>query len=393
LHIAFFTSGWPESRFPGGIIRYVAFQHRELVARGHKVSIVTAVMDDVDSEATIRVVTLSAFEKAFRRLYNKIDPMHAAFAFGNSVAMTFRDLHKACPIDVIEMEESFGWSRRVQSKLDVPVVVRLHGPVCLAELEENKSSPFLRARIRNEGVAIKAARAVTAPSHCALHETLAFYNASPVLAAHIRNPISIPDDTPLWGLDGCSRDTILFVGRFDQIKGGDVILHAFRQLLETRPGLKLIFVGQDLGIPSSAGQIHFGDYVARTFPEHQRDQIHYLGVLPQSEICKLRASAMVTVIASVWESCAYTALEAALQMCPVVAIDSGGVRETIQDGITGLLARPGDLDHFCEQIGRVLDDPLFGRALGIAAREHVVREHAPSKESVEFYVRAIEQMK
>ena len=393
MHIAFYSSGWPETAFPGGIIRYVTFQHRELITRGHEVSIVTAVTDDSGTEASMRVVRLNAFEKLSRRLYSKIDRTRATFAFGNSVARTFKDLHKACPIDVIEIEESFGWSNCVQSKLDVPVVVRLHGPIFMAELEENKSSPFLRARIENEGIAIKAAGAVTAPSRFALRETLKFYGARPALAAHIRNPISIPDDTPLWDLDGCSRDTILFVGRFDQIKGGDVILHAFKQLLETRPSLKLVFVGQDVGIPSNSGQIHFGDYVARTFTESQRERILYLGVLPQDEIARLRAQAIVTLVASVWENSPYAVLEAALQGCPVVAFDSGGVGEIIEHSVSGLLARPNDLDHFCGQIARILEDPAFGRLMGKAARERVLQEHCPAviaQQSEEFYARACE---
>ena len=393
MHIAFYSSGWPESVFPGGIIRYVAFQHRELIARGHKVSIVTTVIDDVGTEASVRVVTLKPFEKVLRRLYNRIDPTHAAFAFGNSVAMTFRDLHKACPIDVIEIEESFGWSKCVQSKLDVPVVVRLHGPIFLAEVEENKSSSFLRARIRNEGIAIQAAGAVTAPSQCTLQQTLNFYDASPANTAHIRNPITLPDDTPLWSLDRCSRDTLLFVGRFDQIKGGDVVLHAFRKLLRTRPSLNLIFVGQDVGIPSTSGQVHFGDYVASAFTESQRDRISYLGVLPQTEIAKLRAQAIVTLVASVWENSPYAVLEAALQGCPVVAFDSGGVAEIIEHSVSGLLARPNDLDNFCAQIARILEDPAFGSQLGKTARDRVLQDHSPAviaQQSEEFYIRACE---
>jgi glycosyltransferase involved in cell wall biosynthesis len=393
LHIAFYSSAWPETAFPGGIIRYVAFQHRELIARGHKVSIVTGKIDDTGTEASVRVVTLSPFEKLFRRFYSKIDPAHAVFAFGNSVAKAFRALHKACPIDVIEIEESFGWSQRIQSKLDVPVVLRLHGPIFLAELEENKSGAFLQARIKNEGIAIKAAEAITAPSFCALDETLKFYNARPAISAHIRNPMSLPHETPLWDLDGCSKDTVLFVGRFDQIKGGDVVLHAFKKLLETQPNLKLLFVGSDVGIPSKSGRIHFSDYVTSIFPESQRRQICYFGVKPQAEICEMRAKSVVTLVASVWESCAYTALEAMIQRCPLVAINNGGVGEQVEDSSTGLLANPDNLDHFCSQIGKILADPALGRQLGEAARERVLQDHSPAliaRQSEDFYIRARE---
>ena len=46
---------------------------------------------------------------------------------------------------------------------------------------------------------------------------------------------------------------LLFVGRFDNQKGGDILLAAFSKVFETAPNLTLNFVGPDFGVEVSPG--------------------------------------------------------------------------------------------------------------------------------------------
>ena len=41
----------------------------------------------------------------------------------------------------------------------------------------------------------------------------------------------------------CNTDTLLFVGRFDGLKGGDLMLRVFAELALSYPKLRLVFVG------------------------------------------------------------------------------------------------------------------------------------------------------
>ena len=66
--------------------------------------------------------------------------------------------------------------------------------------------------------------------------------------------MTMVDDTPLWHLDTCDKNTILFVGRFDVRKGADIVLKAFRLILKAFPSAKLIFVGPDVGLPGANGR-------------------------------------------------------------------------------------------------------------------------------------------
>jgi len=57
---------------------------------------------------------------------------------------------------------------------------------------------------------------------------------------------------------------------------------------------------------------------------------------------------------------------------------SGGIAETVQDGVTGLLASPGDASDVAAKVGRILSDEALAEALGreaarVAARDYDAR--------------------
>jgi glycosyltransferase involved in cell wall biosynthesis len=74
-------------------------------------------------------------------------------------------------------------------------------------------------------------------------------------------------------------------------------------------------------------------------------------------------------------------LEANATGLPVAAVAEGGVRETVVDGVNGVIVGH-DEDQFGSALADLLDDPVRTRALGRAAREHVV-EHWGVDASIE----------
>lgn len=65
-------------------------------------------------------------------------------------------------------------------------------------------------------------------------------------------------------------------------------------------------------------------------------------------------------------------LEAMSMERPVVASRSGGITETIVDGVTGFLVKPGDPAALAERVERLLRDREFSRRMGQAGRRHVI---------------------
>ena len=378
MHIALFAPAWPPDVYPNGVVTYVNAMREELRRRGHFVSILAGRLGR--AEDGVHEVEISLGRKARQWLKRRrVAAAHPAVEWGEVLADNIARLHRHSTIDVVEMEESFGWSQAVQRQVAVPVVVKLHGPSFVSLVEEELQSDLGRLKILREGAALSEARCILSPSAATLQETLHRYDLRPAIARHVVNPISLPASTPLWSLDTCNRETILFVGRFDKRKGGDLVLQAFASLLRTRPAMRLIFVGPDAGVPAADGRaVHVEEMIRQLLPGPNAARVDYRGVLGGEEVCRLRAQAFVTIVASRWENHSYTALEAMLQGCPLVSSDAGGQPEFVLDGVTGLLAKAGDAADLCEKILSLVDSPELAAELGREARRHVLAHHNPA---------------
>jgi glycosyltransferase involved in cell wall biosynthesis len=315
------------------------------------------------------------------------------FDFARVIAAEILSVHQREPIDVIDMEESFGWFADVARLTSIPVLVKLHGPAFLSLVENELNTPFAREKIEREGRALRLATTIIAPCELTLRQTLERYRLSPRDKRKIVNPMAMDTDVPQWRLDICDRNTILFVGRFDLRKGADIVLKAFLSVVKGRPELKLIFVGPDRGLSGSDGnQIHFKTYCDLLFPVELRDRVDYRGPIANREIEELRLKAMLTVVASRWENLGYTILEAMFQGCPLVSTDAGGCPETVINGVTGRLAKSEDPDAFAAQFCAMLDDPKGAQEMGVAARLHIVEHYSAAKvaaATIEMYQKAI----
>jgi glycosyltransferase involved in cell wall biosynthesis len=365
---------------------------REMERQGHRVSVLTRDLDSSVRDSSVYHVDGRRFwDPVLRRLSGKpFSFEQAVFDFSSSIAARLRQVHRRHPIDIVEMEESFGWFASVAAQTALPVLVKLHGPAFLSLVENELTSSFGKEKVEREGRALRdSTSAIISPSQRTLVQTLERYGLNPKHKRHIVNPLTMESDTPLWSLDTCDRNTILFVGRFDQRKGADIALKAFLLALQDRPQLKLIFVGPDSGLPMPDGrQLNFNAYCDWLFPKSLRDRVEYRGRLSNREIAELRPRTLLTLVASRWENQGYTMLEAMYQGCPVVSTDAGGCPESVINGVTGRLARSEDPEDFARQINAMLEDPEAAEALGRAARRHVIENHAAEKvaaQTLEMY--------
>jgi len=77
----------------------------------------------------------------------------------------------------------------------------------------------------------------------------------------------------------------------------------------------------------------------------------------------------VAVLASRREGSPLAVMEYMASAAPIVATAVGGVPELIEDGVHGLLVRPGDPGELAAAIGRLLEDRELASRVGAAARE------------------------
>jgi glycosyltransferase involved in cell wall biosynthesis len=378
LHIGFYCPGWPANEYPSGIVTYVHHLRTELIKQGHRVSVFVNQLGSTSRDERIYEINLTPRFR-FHKILNWLTGRgsYDVFDWGLAIGQKVREVHRADPIDVLEMEESFGWCASVQKLTTIPIVVRLHGPEFLTRISALANDAIAEARNEREGNALQKIAAIVSPSRSTLLETVSRYHLRPSVQRVIPNPVLRDPEAKQWDLDRCDGKTILFVGQFSKVKGGDIALLAFKRLLDSDYSLRLIFVGPDVGIVSETGKtVYFEEFIDALFTKNQKACISYLGQLNRSAIFDIRVKAMVTILASRWENQPNAALEAMAQGCPIVAVDVGGISEIIRNDVTGLLAKPGDTADFCQKIVSLIRDPFRARQLGNNAFKYVCERHA-----------------
>jgi glycosyltransferase involved in cell wall biosynthesis len=74
------------------------------------------------------------------------------------------------------------------------------------------------------------------------------------------------------------------------------------------------------------------------------------------------------------ESFGMVAVEASAHELPIIASNRGGLREIVEEGVTGFLIDPDDPNELSEKICWLLDNPEAARRFGVEGRKRVFRE-------------------
>lgn len=171
------------------------------------------------------------------------------------------------------------------------------------------------------------------------------------------------DPTPLPA--GMLR--LVFVGRLEARKGIDVLLGAARPLLDRHPGVHLDIVGDD-GLRGPEGKTWRAAFESDERAAAIRSRVVFHGEVSDERLRGFYRSCDVFVAPSRFESFGLMLLEAMIFGKPVVACRAGGMVEVIEDGVSGLLAEPGDSVSLEACLERLVADAALRDRLGKEAR-------------------------
>ncbi|WP_069188285.1 glycosyltransferase [Paenibacillus sp. GM2] len=153
----------------------------------------------------------------------------------------------------------------------------------------------------------------------------------------------------------------LAVGRLVPEKDYPNMLDAFKTVLAKRPDSILLIAG------TGTERVALEQYSKELGIERN---VKLLGI--RRDIPALMNLANAYVMSSRWEGFPMVLLEASASGLPMVATDVGGNREAVQDGITGLLAPPGDCGQLSDRMLALMSCPLAElEEMGERARKYV----------------------
>lgn len=141
--------------------------------------------------------------------------------------------------------------------------------------------------------------------------------------------------------------------------GVDILLHAFRRVIETNPYLELWIVGA--GKERDALE-------ALTTELDLKSQVVFWGKVEHSRLVEMMQRSHLAVMPSTDDSETFgvAAVEAQAMGLPVVASAVGGVPEVVRDGNTGLLVPPRDVDALTDALRTLIDNPQLRQQMGAA---------------------------
>ncbi|MFF7757675.1 glycosyltransferase [Streptomyces griseorubiginosus] len=161
---------------------------------------------------------------------------------------------------------------------------------------------------------------------------------------------------------------VLYLGRLAEAKGVRLLMAAWDE----------IAAGGGVGVPL---------VIAGTGPLEAevsawaagRDDVRWVGLLDTAECQKAIARSVAVVAPSTWlEAFGLVVVEAMAAGVPVVAAGHGAFVELVEDGVTGLLHRPGESASLASGIRRIAAEPDRNRAMGEAARRRYEQGFSPA---------------
>jgi colanic acid/amylovoran biosynthesis glycosyltransferase len=270
--------------------------------------------------------------------------------------------------------------RPIARVLSLPLIVTFHGYEATMRDEFAARSFYLhRKYLRRRRRLIRDGALFIAVSNCVRNALLAQgFPASRTVTHYIG--VDAHQFAPDASLP--RENVVLFVGRFDVLKGGAHVIRAMAEVQRQVPDADLVMIGdgpQREALEALAGQI------LRNF--------RFVGFQPQAAIkawlnrAKVLCVPSLTIETGECEAFGLVFLEAQAMGVPVASYASGGIPEAVAHGESGLLAPEGDWRSLAEAITRLLGNEALWHRLSSAGRVRVRRDFDLAAQT-----RALEQL-
>lgn len=190
-----------------------------------------------------------------------------------------------------------------------------------------------------------------------------------VLPPFIEVPDEVDAHPPAWAT---GPPTLGFLGRLEAYKGPELLLRAFARAREQVPGLRLVLAGRGPLEPRLRE-------LARSLGPEVEKNVEMPGwVAGAAKEAFFAALHLLAVPSEGYENFGLIGLEAFVRGRPVLGSRLGGIPDWLQDGTTGRLLPPGDLEAWTQAIVEAFQRPEELQRWGEAGRARYRESFQPA---------------
>jgi glycosyltransferase involved in cell wall biosynthesis len=327
----------------GGVESFVWDLARELVQRGHDITIIGGVGPRREPLAGVRVLT---FPFISRRFWQALPPLRRAYAEAKLIERLTMAV-AALPhlarggYDILHLQKPYDMAPALLARRlgGARVILGCHG-------EDFYPGDRLLAHHVDGAVSCSRFNARTVAARYPLLPRVIFNGIDTALFRPLQ-----PDPT----LRHQGEHLLLYVGRLQPWKGVDTAVRALPHI----PGAALLIAGDG----EERARLH---RLAAELGVGQR--VRFLGTVPREELPRYYSSVDLLLATShASETFGISLVEAQACGLPVVASNFGGFPEVVDVGRTGLLVPPRDATALAEAVNGLLDDPAQREQMAAAA--------------------------
>jgi glycosyltransferase involved in cell wall biosynthesis len=366
----------------GGAERLLFDTSTELVARGHKVSIVVAHDDRRSPNPEMWPARINRYHVpelmiplTDRYNYNRLRDTQQYHE-------TLRYLQDIIDIEEPEIIHIHNFPRTEvldELRIDAPIVRTIHsyenlcgnqlkrlpdgsicadklGPACKSNCGVPTTFKAMRVRAENRMMKKQFKKLIAISSYI---KDVLITNGFPSEQIAVLNNFTRLVPKPFNVIE---QNIVLYVGRLTPEKG---LLELIESVSLTKTQPKLLVVGKDGVLGRSSYQRDIVEKAALRGVE-----IEFLDWCAGDDLRRAYQSAKVVAFSSVWpEPFGLVGIEAMMQGKPVVAFDCGGVRDWLQHGKTGFLVPHLDIRQYAYCLDQLIMNDGLRRAMGVEAQE------------------------
>ncbi len=397
MNIVLINPEFPSRSFldHGGIATYTYCMANALADAGHSVHVLAkhnTVPDALHDAVRFHTFTHEPVPR-FATWLDRLLMNEIVWERGYSLAAKHAvlEIHKTSPVDIVEIADYNGLAYEFSQPMPFPVIIHFHTPTEMVDLFNQKKITGKQKRwYAFEEKALKKAAGFRCPSNALKTMVCKRYGIGPDKVRVIGHPLdTAPYEAVKRSALTKSSVDILFTGRLERRKGGEIMLGNIERILNISPLINLTFAGElDMG---DAG--NFRNPIERKLTEEERHRIWFLGPTKRGDLPVLYRQSDIFLMPSLFENAPYALLEAMASHTPVVAANTSGIAELISNGENGLLFDIGDENGISSCIRKYLETPDKGMSYANTAYNYIKENHDPAliaKNTIEFYTSIIE---